>query len=313
MQPKVFVSHASEDKDRFVLEFSNKLRKKGIDAWVDKWEILPGDSLIDKIFEEGLKESNAIIIVLSEYSINKPWVKEELNAIIVKKINKGTKIIPVVLDNCEVPESLKSTVWEKIDDLQYYQENLDRIVAAVYEIREKPALGEPPIYFHAPIIEIPGLNRIDNIVLKIACESELEQYKHAVETERTYFGDNEVGIPGSEISDALEILDQEGYIKLYRELGGGPYNFEITTHGFESYARRYITNYEDIFNDTISCIVNKNMDTNHKISEDTGQPLKLIDHIIKILRLNGHIKIAESLGGNVEIYYISPSLKRIIQ
>jgi len=56
MVPKVFLSHASEDKKRFVLEFAAKLRQQGIDAWLDKWEMSPGDSLIDKIFEEGIKQ-----------------------------------------------------------------------------------------------------------------------------------------------------------------------------------------------------------------------------------------------------------------
>lgn len=56
MSRKVFVSHASEDKERFVNEFATKLRVNGIDAWLDKWEMLPGDSLVDKIFEEGFKE-----------------------------------------------------------------------------------------------------------------------------------------------------------------------------------------------------------------------------------------------------------------
>ena len=49
--PKVFISHASEDKDRFVLGLATKLRDSGVDAWLDKWEMLPGDSLVDKIFE----------------------------------------------------------------------------------------------------------------------------------------------------------------------------------------------------------------------------------------------------------------------
>ena len=49
-RPKVFISHASEDKDLFVIPFSKKLLENGIDAWVDKWEMLPGDSLVDKIF-----------------------------------------------------------------------------------------------------------------------------------------------------------------------------------------------------------------------------------------------------------------------
>jgi hypothetical protein len=39
-----------------------------VDAWVDEWEIYPGDSLVQKIFEEGLKdavESTAGMLVLA--------------------------------------------------------------------------------------------------------------------------------------------------------------------------------------------------------------------------------------------------------
>jgi hypothetical protein len=52
--PKLFISHASEDKARFVLPFAEGLRADGIDAWVDRWEIRPGDSLVQKIFDEGI-------------------------------------------------------------------------------------------------------------------------------------------------------------------------------------------------------------------------------------------------------------------
>lgn len=38
--------------------------------------MLPGDSLVDKIFEEGLKEAQAVIVVLSRISVEKPWVRE---------------------------------------------------------------------------------------------------------------------------------------------------------------------------------------------------------------------------------------------
>ena len=31
--PKVFISHASEDKERFVVNFATALRENGIDAW----------------------------------------------------------------------------------------------------------------------------------------------------------------------------------------------------------------------------------------------------------------------------------------
>src|SRR5688500_2817852 len=108
--PKVFISHASEDKDRFVLQFAQRLRQNGIDAWLDKWEMLPGDSLVNKIFDEGIKDASAVIVVLSQFSVEKPWIREELNAAFIKRIDYGIKLIPVVIDNCEIPEVLKSTL-----------------------------------------------------------------------------------------------------------------------------------------------------------------------------------------------------------
>src|SRR5712691_12860113 len=59
--PKVFLSHASEDKE-FVLDFASRLRRRGVDVWLDRWEILPGDSFVDKIFDEGLAQAKAVKI-----------------------------------------------------------------------------------------------------------------------------------------------------------------------------------------------------------------------------------------------------------
>src|ERR1017187_4936530 len=102
--PKVFVSHSGEDNQRFVLKFAERLRAQGIDAWLDVWEMLPGDSLVDKIWNEGIKGCAAFIVVLSDESVGSKWVHEELNSGIVKKIEDKTKLIPIRLDACEVPE-----------------------------------------------------------------------------------------------------------------------------------------------------------------------------------------------------------------
>jgi hypothetical protein len=106
--PKIFISHAGEDRERFVRRFAERLRAKGVDAWVSFWEINPGDSLVDKIFEEGLKDCQAFLLVLSHNSFNKSWVREELDAGMVRKIEKQTKLIAVRLDGCEVPECLNT-------------------------------------------------------------------------------------------------------------------------------------------------------------------------------------------------------------
>lgn len=313
MNPKVFLSHAKEDKNRFVLDFGEKLRNNGIDVWLDKWEMLPGDSLVDKIFEEGLKNAEAIIIILSDYSVNKPWVKEELNAGMMKKIGKGTKIIPVIIDDCSVPESLQSTLWERISDLSDYQESLDRIVASIFGQTTKPAIGQPPSYTKSTLSEIQGLTKIDNLILKESCESELKGYKRILNPKNLFFKNGEFVIPESELSDSLEMLDQYGFIRLIRTLGEGPYEYEITLFGFEKYTSTYIKDYQQIINDVIVAIVNHSLGNNIEIAKTLGHPLKLINHILDLLESNSHVKLSKTLDGEVSIYRTSPALRRMLQ
>ena len=205
--PKVFISHASEDKERFVVEFAIKLREKGIDAWVDQWEILPGDSLVDRIFEEGIKNAQAMIIVLSKISVQKPWVKEELNAGMVKRISGKCKLIPVVIDDCEVPEALRSTVWEKIVDINHYQKELDKIISAIYGHSEKPSLGTPPGYARGDIRKLlPGLTQMDTVVFKVICETSLSAGVDWISVDQFQEQLIDLGISEDEIFESIEAL-----------------------------------------------------------------------------------------------------------
>ncbi len=214
MHPKAFVSHASEDKERFVLGFATKLLDRGIDVWLDKWEILPGDSLIDKIFEEGIKDAQAIIVVLSQYSVDKKWVREELNAAVVKNINGISKLIPVVIDDCQVPEALQSTVWEKIKDLDSYEAEFESIVHAIYEHREKPPIGMPPSYARTIVDVVPGLTKVDSLIFKLACEDAIGiGYLFIGDVDTLLEKAKSFDIPEEEYYESLEILDSREYIK----------------------------------------------------------------------------------------------------
>jgi hypothetical protein len=143
---RVFVSHASEDKDRFVRTFATKLRERGIDAWVDEWEIGPGDSIVDKIFEQGIGQADAVIVVVSSYSVDKRWVRVELNTSVIKRIEGKVKLIPVVIDDCSIPDALKDILHVRIRDIQNYDAELDRIIDALHGEVRKPALGQAPAY-----------------------------------------------------------------------------------------------------------------------------------------------------------------------
>src|SRR5215470_58139 len=100
--PRAFLSHSHEDKE-IAQQLAEALRRAGVDVWLDKWEIKPGDSIVRKIFEEGLKDCTLFLILLSQASIQSPWVKHELDAAIVQRLDGVTRVVPVVLEPCEIP------------------------------------------------------------------------------------------------------------------------------------------------------------------------------------------------------------------
>src|SRR5260370_38542650 len=111
--PKVFVSHASEDRARFVLGFATKLLENGIDAWLDKWEMHPGDSLVDKIFEVGIGGAEAVFIFFLQNWIWKTWVGEEMKYTVVERVKTGHKNIPILIYGFSVPKTLQITSFLK--------------------------------------------------------------------------------------------------------------------------------------------------------------------------------------------------------
>lgn len=309
MSPKVFVSHASEDKDRFVLDFAKQLRANGVDAWLDKWEMLPGDSLITKIFEEGIKDAQAVIVVLSKNSVEKPWVKHELDAACVKRINSGSKLIPVVIDDCEVPEVLKSTLWESIRDTASYQPSLDRIIASIFGASDKPALGKPPAYVGNFGANIAGQNNMDSLVCKLACEFALETGSRLVNIS-AFCRDGELIIPEHQLRESVEVLGEHGTFDLQHTLGGEFPSISLTVSGFELYARDHVENYDAAFRSVVSAIVNNGLTRLSQIKNELNYKPFLIEHIVRILSDGRKISASWFLSGDCSINSISPSLRR---
>src|SRR5471030_1777358 len=313
MNPRVFVSHASEDKERFVLEFARRLREQGIDAWGDKWEMIPGDSLVDKIFEEGIKGASAVIVVLSKFSVQKPWVKEELNAAFVKRINSGSKLIPIIIDDCNVPEVLKHTFWEHIPNTSSYDENLKRIVSSVFGITDKPPLGSPPPYVQSLVKTIGSLNRIDSLILKLSCEYAIENGSDFIEPDVIFRSDQIPGILKEELEESLEMLEREGDINITHLVGVAFCPYQITTSGFRSYAEACVPDYQERIASVISAIVNEGLMDSDAIKVRLNENETMVAHILALLRDQGHIRLAELIGGISRIVNVSPALKRMLR
>ncbi|HTF19706.1 MAG TPA: toll/interleukin-1 receptor domain-containing protein [Chryseolinea sp.] len=102
----VFISYSSKDKD-FVDKLGIRLVTDRIKVWVDRWEINVGDSLINKI-QDALGESSFLLVVLSNSFVQSEWCKKELNSGLIREIeSKRVIILPVVIDDCQIPVFLK--------------------------------------------------------------------------------------------------------------------------------------------------------------------------------------------------------------
>ncbi|WP_320414582.1 toll/interleukin-1 receptor domain-containing protein [Candidatus Magnetobacterium casense] len=102
------MSSAMQDSE-WVSLFFNELRQTGITVWFftkDK-NIVQGSSVVD-LMEKALRESNVMVVIISEHSITSQWVFFEIGVAIADE----KRIIPVVIDDVSYesfPVRLKAT------------------------------------------------------------------------------------------------------------------------------------------------------------------------------------------------------------
>jgi hypothetical protein len=310
VQQKVFLSHASEDKARFVVKFAEALVRNGVDVWLDRWEMLPGDGLIQKIFEEGLKKASAVIVVLSRHSVAKPWVREELDVAAVNRINRGSKLIPVILDDCEVPEVLQATLWERVPDLSDIGPAVERVTAAILGHRSKPPVGSAPVYTAPAYASFPGLASIDGYVLFTAAEWTIDRDEHFVDPTEMFLKAEPPVIAKDLLSDSIDILENEHYVNVSRHLGPGPYSFQVTEWGLELYLANHFPNYDAVVRGVMALLANDEMKASDKIALRLGAPHRVVKHIFNRLDADGDVMLSKSLSAVVHVIEVAASLRR---
>jgi tetratricopeptide (TPR) repeat protein len=113
---RVFISHSSNDKP-VVERLADALRARGIDPWLDKWEIGAGDDIVASI-NAGLDEAAAGIVVFSRHSRESRWVNAEVSYLTYARIQEGKALIPVVTDNdAWVPPLLRPLARRGIEEV----------------------------------------------------------------------------------------------------------------------------------------------------------------------------------------------------
>lgn len=124
----IFLSHTGKDKP-FVRQLRKDLMASGVTkVWVDEAEIEIGDSLTEKI-AQGIKETRFIGVVLSNKSINAPWVKKELDIAINKEISGGEVVVlPILYEECELPTFLQGKLYANFTTEEDYDSSLSKLL-----------------------------------------------------------------------------------------------------------------------------------------------------------------------------------------
>lgn len=110
----VFLCHASQDKPA-VRELYQRLSEEDwIDPWLDEEKISYGQHWTTAI-EEALDQSDVVLIFLSRNSVHKEgFVQREMNyawELSLEKPRDVIFLIPLRLDDCEIPRFLTSRQW----------------------------------------------------------------------------------------------------------------------------------------------------------------------------------------------------------
>ncbi|OLS20661.1 MAG: hypothetical protein HeimC3_39270 [Candidatus Heimdallarchaeota archaeon LC_3] len=218
-QKKIFLSYSHSDSE-IALKIANDLNSSGINAWYDKWEINPGDSLIDKIFKEGLKDIDYFIILLSNSSVKSKWVNIELNSATISRIEGITKIIPILIEKSEIPLQLRSFLW--IDLTENYQEGIKKLINSIHEIYDKPTIKNSRFtLLHDNIGTLSKVGTNIGIAL-------IENQDFTLKYEKSYSGKRLLELTlfnEEEINEGIEELEENGLVKVQKYMGTGPFNF----------------------------------------------------------------------------------------
>jgi hypothetical protein len=113
----VFICHASEDKEGVARPLATALKERGLNVWIDEFQLTMGDSLRRKI-DEGLRSSRFGVVILSPSFFQKSWPQWELDGLVDRELSSSDKVV--------LP------VWHEVDheDVAQYSLSLAEKLAA---------------------------------------------------------------------------------------------------------------------------------------------------------------------------------------
>ncbi|MFN8503535.1 toll/interleukin-1 receptor domain-containing protein [Kouleothrix sp.] len=296
--PRAFISYAHEDK-QLAINLAEALTKNGIDPWIDVWEINAGDSLVEKVFEEGLKDCAVFVIVLSSASVLSPWVKQELDTAVINRIRKITQVIPVLAEECEIPVALRALRWLNM------KEGMNDVIRSIVDVAykkksRKPIIQPAPDRVAQMIAAKQGFSQeATNIGVLIARSLDTSA------TSQQFFEgkaiENDLDLTPEQINDAVDELATRGLVKARQMMGTHPFDFAWVEptyalyYEFAQFLRDQFDPDADV-RQVAACIASRGEADGLTIARDLNLPPLRINFAVGYLGDYGIIKVIRALG-----------------
>ena len=129
MYRKVFISHASEDTDdaEFIYDF---LKANHYEPWLDLKALKVGMQW-DYEIEQALQDSDFVVVLLSKVATNKRgYIQREIKRMdrySEEKLSDDIYILPILIDDCEVPRSLSKYQYMKTSQADFANNLLESL------------------------------------------------------------------------------------------------------------------------------------------------------------------------------------------
>ncbi|MEF2524710.1 toll/interleukin-1 receptor domain-containing protein [Streptomyces sp. CS62] len=344
--PRVFVGHASADRDAFVEPLARALAGLGVQAWVEFWEVRLGDRLAHTVFDRGMDTADCFVLVLSDRWTKDPWLADQLDGATVRRIEDGRRLIPVLLDGMRTPPALRHLVPLRADRTAAAAAGAAAAIAdTVHGADPRPPVAAPPGYaatgartaaavaeaadrpFPAPARTggpprrrppFPGVAAPDLALLHRALREALARgvpgplpwapVREAAERD---------GLAGEAPAGALRSLEAAGLMTAAR--GGGAVAWcALTPHGYRLGAPGAVPDLEGAKRRVIAALLNRppghrsaGRDT-AELAETADAPVLVADRLLADLAEAGHLRLLRGAGGRTLVADVSPLLARWI-
>lgn len=171
----------------------------------------------------GLQNFECFLVLLSIESSKSKWVRHELDTAMVQKLEGVTRVIPLIMEPCEIPQPLKALLW--VDMSTNFDGGVEKILHAVHGISARPPLGVTPSYITDLSESVGGLSKLASTLgkaLLIGGDGERG-------SEATFSGKQLKEIlpilTAEQVNDAVDELEEYGLVQLERWSGTAPFHF----------------------------------------------------------------------------------------